>query len=51
MIQDYFSKWWLTAPISQLPNTYVIRPEVAEWNPYMAETPEFNSPETIIVNR
>ena len=51
MVQDYFSKWWLTAPISQLPNTYVIRPEVAEWNPYMAETPEFNSPETIIINR
>ena len=50
-IQNFFSDNWLTAPIAQLPNTYVVRPEIAEWTPYMAQTPEFNSPETIRVNR
>ncbi len=50
-IQNFFSNNWLTAPIAQLPNTYVVRPEIAEWTPYMAQTPEFNSPETIRVNR
>ena len=50
-LEEYLSKWRLTAPIAQLPNTWVVRPEIAEWSPYMAQTPNFNSPETIRVNR
>jgi len=51
IIQDFMSSNWLTAPIAGLPNTAVVRPEIAEWTPYMAQTPLFNSPETITVIR
>ena len=46
--QDYLTKWFLTSPITTLPSVYLVRPEIAKWEPYMAETPEFNSPETVV---
>jgi len=46
--QDYLTKWSLTAPVTTLPSVYLVRPEIATWLPYMAETPEFNSPETVV---
>jgi peptide/nickel transport system substrate-binding protein len=50
-IQDFFSSNFLTAPVAGLPNTAIVRPEIAEWTPYMSQTPLFNSPETITVAR
>lgn len=47
-LQDYLRLWFLTAPVTTLPSVYVVRPEVGKWEPAMAETPEFNSPETAV---
>jgi hypothetical protein len=47
---DYvITEWYLAVPVTSLPNVMVVRPEVAEWTPYMNNGPEFCAPENIVM--
>jgi len=48
---SYVHKWALSAPVSTLPGTLVLRPEVIAYSPYMNDGPEFVAPETIVMSK